>query len=376
MSYKSNLNTNLNTQHRKIAKNIFSKLQNASNIVLLTHTSLDPDALGSLLAMYFALKNNRTFASAKITPIIYEEPLENPTLQTLQNQDQHGLLIETLPDSENTNTNMPYSKSTRLFETADYILVLDTSTVKRAVPEDLQETLLKHQEKILIIDHHITPTDISEKYARHNFLQVPRPSTADLLYELMIENNFQLNYDIAFNLLYGILADTAQFRYLKNEHAFVLSYVQDLIKYLDTTTLQDIIQLLDIRISPNMLQYLQEATNNIRIENRVVSTFLDNIPQDVLKSDEFSDFKLHLLYKTLLSIKDMAIYISVMPSEKPNHYKISLRSAKEFDVSKIAQKFGGGGHKNASGCKIQASSANQALEMVLKEAEKVVEEMD
>ena len=40
-----------------------------------------------------------------------------------------------------------------------------------------------------------------------------------------------------------------------------------------------------------------------------------------------------------------------------NDWRISMRSKGEVDVNAIAQQFGGGGHKNASGCSARGSFA-------------------
>ena len=47
--------------------------------------------------------------------------------------------------------------------------------------------------------------------------------------------------------------------------------------------------------------------------------------------------------------------VAVVLKEKDDGIHCSLRSKFEFDCSKIAEVFGGGGHKNASGCKIENS---------------------
>ena len=41
--------------------------------------------------------------------------------------------------------------------------------------------------------------------------------------------------------------------------------------------------------------------------------------------------------------------MAIIWEEKKNKRRFSLRSVKDFDVSKLAAKFGGGGHKNAAG---------------------------
>lgn len=46
--------------------------------------------------------------------------------------------------------------------------------------------------------------------------------------------------------------------------------------------------------------------------------------------------------------------ISIVWAKRGGHYRVSLRSVGEVDVAKIAQKYGGGGHKNASGFTVPA----------------------
>jgi phosphoesterase RecJ-like protein len=37
----------------------------------------------------------------------------------------------------------------------------------------------------------------------------------------------------------------------------------------------------------------------------------------------------------------------------PDHWRVSMRSKGEVDINAVAKEFGGGGHKNASGCTVQ-----------------------
>lgn len=46
--------------------------------------------------------------------------------------------------------------------------------------------------------------------------------------------------------------------------------------------------------------------------------------------------------------------------QKDGRYRIDLRSRNDFDVSQIAKKFGGGGHKNAAGMTVEALPFEQA----------------
>jgi phosphoesterase RecJ-like protein len=49
-----------------------------------------------------------------------------------------------------------------------------------------------------------------------------------------------------------------------------------------------------------------------------------------------------------------AIQAAVFFKEAENgHWRVSLRSKGEIDVGRVARSFGGGGHKNASGCTLE-----------------------
>jgi phosphoesterase RecJ-like protein len=50
--------------------------------------------------------------------------------------------------------------------------------------------------------------------------------------------------------------------------------------------------------------------------------------------------------------------------EVENGYRVSLRSKGEINVAKIAEKFGGGGHKNAAGCFVQGNWDEKERELV------------
>ncbi|HMZ81893.1 MAG TPA: DHHA1 domain-containing protein, partial [Acidobacteriota bacterium] len=50
-----------------------------------------------------------------------------------------------------------------------------------------------------------------------------------------------------------------------------------------------------------------------------------------------------------LSVGEVEV-VAFFKEMQPDHFRISLRSKGNVNVAKIAEKFGGGGHRNASGC--------------------------
>jgi phosphoesterase RecJ-like protein len=57
------------------------------------------------------------------------------------------------------------------------------------------------------------------------------------------------------------------------------------------------------------------------------------------------------LYQLLQSVKGIEA-IMIVRQESPDRCTVGLRSRDAVDVSRIAKKYGGGGHKNASGLSI------------------------
>jgi phosphoesterase RecJ-like protein len=52
------------------------------------------------------------------------------------------------------------------------------------------------------------------------------------------------------------------------------------------------------------------------------------------------------------------------PEEKP-FFRVSMRSTDAVDVSAVCACFGGGGHKRAAGCSVEAASIYDAEEKIL-----------
>jgi phosphoesterase RecJ-like protein len=55
-----------------------------------------------------------------------------------------------------------------------------------------------------------------------------------------------------------------------------------------------------------------------------------------------------------LSVKAVQAAVFFKEAED-GHWRVSLRSKGEIDVGRVARSFGGGGHKNASGCTLEGS---------------------
>jgi phosphoesterase RecJ-like protein len=56
--------------------------------------------------------------------------------------------------------------------------------------------------------------------------------------------------------------------------------------------------------------------------------------------------------------------VCYMREVQPNAFRVSLRSKGNINVARVAEKFGGGGHKNASGCRVEGDWETKEKEII------------
>ena len=171
---------------------IFSAIQTAQNVVLLTHQSPDGDAMGSSLAVYHYIKSLNKAAQV-IVPNAFPE------------------FLAWMPGAENV---LIYEGNETLADTyldaADLIICTDFNAPKRIGA--LGDKMLTLTCPKVMIDHHLYPSDFADF-----IVSVPEaPSTCELVYDVLSTFNFQLSTDIATCLYTGLMTDTGNFSYNSN----------------------------------------------------------------------------------------------------------------------------------------------------------------
>ena len=67
------------------------------------------------------------------------------------------------------------------------------------------------------------------------------------------------------------------------------------------------------------------------------------------------------------SILGVEIAVAIRQPSSENKFRVSMRSVGEYDVSRICAAFGGGGHKRAAGCTVEALGIDDAERLIVKE---------
>lgn len=181
-------------------KSIFDK---EDYFLILTHKNADVDAVGSVLALKYYLK----------------EKNKNVAVGCESLNRQAKILVNNLEEK------IDYYRYTEEFGN---VIILDTSSMKKL---GIFENAVKKAENVVIIDHHEKNMH-AERYLYYN---EPLPSNAEIIYKFFPSKNEKYFKAI----LAGIIADTGRFKYA-NVHTF--ETVLDILK--KGTDFQEVLSLL------------------------------------------------------------------------------------------------------------------------------------
>ncbi len=289
-------------------------VQKAETIVIASHIDPDGDAVGSSLAWALLLK------------ILGKQVI-------VYNRDALPYSYEFLPGAEFLVDQLP--------ETCDLLCLLDCSEFERA-GKDLVEW--QGYDKSLCIDHHLT----SDSAADINLIYSRACATGELIYELALCLNPGFGLDVAVNLYTAILTDTGSFRY-SNATPASFAIAGDLVArgVAPWSVAQQVYEshpLGRIKLIGRVLETLRISASSKAAGVWVTQAMFD----ETGTNSEYSDGLVN--YPRSIA----GIEVAFMAREiGPQEYKLSFRSRGTVNVAALAAEFGGGGHHNAAGCRLQ-----------------------
>jgi phosphoesterase RecJ-like protein len=313
----------INNSSEKI-NTIREAIGKAQKILVTSHIRPDGDAVGSLIGLGLALR-----AAGKVVDMVLEDDIPSNFLH-LAGSDR---VINQYGDNY------------------DLAIILDCSDLKRA-----GNIFVSHFHADINIDHHITNLN----FADINFVNHEAAATAEILAELIPNIGLQIDQSIANALLNGIVTDTIGFR-TTSVQPNTLYIAADLIKMGADISSVYYKGLIEHTFSGS--RYWGYGLTKLSMQNTLVWTelTLEDRREAGYKGNDDAD-----LINVLSSIEGAKIAI-VFVEQQPGRVKISWRvcgqKESDLDVSQVALKFGGGGHKAAAGAVIDGS---------LKEIQKMV----
>ena len=300
-------------------KKVVANIKNNQNFLITSHTNLEGDALGSELAFYNLLKKLGKNA-------------------TVINEDRLPYGYDFLPYK---NKLIKFKGNLKNIE-FDCFVVLDCSDLSRTGEV---YRLNSGQKPILNIDHHIS----NQKFGNINWVESQASSCSEMIYKLYQALRLALDRDTAILLYTGILTDTGSFRY-SNATSFTHKAISELLKFnLDIPqiykSIYENIPFPDMKLLTRILPGIRQEA-----KGRVVWF---QVKRDMLRNKKlFFDLSEHVL-SFGRAIKDAQVVVLFKENlGVKNEIRVNFRSQGNVDVNKIAQFFGGGGHKTASGATI------------------------
>jgi len=191
------------------------------------------------------------------------------------------------------------------------------------------------------IDHHVTNLN----FAKLNLVAPEEVATSAILAEHLPGWGFELSRAVASALLTGIVSDTLGFR-TSNMTPKALRLAAILMER--GANLPELYNRALSRRSFQAARYWGEGLSRLQRDGRMVWTTLtldDRQRADYSGNDDAD------LVNVLSAIDDHDIAI-IFIEQNDNKVKVSWRSVPGYDVSKLAIKFGGGGHPAAAGAEI------------------------
>ena len=222
----------------------------------------------------------------------------------------------------------------------DAVILLECDGTRRALLEGLDECFL------INIDHHVS----GRNFAHINWIDSTVMATAELVFRLARLACVPVDRDIATCLYTGLMTDTGSFMFEgTNEHTFTVARELVLAGADPALCARHIY----FGHSTAKLRLLGAALSNLHREGPLAWIW---ITQEQMQRFGAREEDCEGLVNYALSIGDVqvAIFFRELPDGR---FRVSLRSKGEVNVSTVAEHFGGGGHKCASGCSVEGPLA-------------------
>ncbi len=288
---------------------ILEAVKKADKIVILTHEEPDGDAIGSALAVAFALKK---FGKKADVIIPDTPPMFNfmPGIETLKKESD--------------------------IKSYDLAIAVDASDGK--ILEGYTPYFENAKVKI-VVDHHGS----NKMYGDINFVDPVAPACCQILIEMFEYFKVELTKEIAICIMTGIITDTGGFKH--NATAETFEFTAEMLRL--GVNISEIYRKTLCTKTKASFELNRIATDRLELlENgKIAFTYITLEDEKKLNATRGDHEGIVEIGK---QIENVEVSIFLHESEKKG-FKISLRSIEYVNVADVAVMFGGGGHIKAAG---------------------------
>jgi len=320
------------TATTEILPRIVDEIRQRQRFVISSHVRPDGDAIGSQLAMAYALRH----LGKEVRIVDGDRP---PT----------PLLV--FPGVEAIEV------MAEIDDPGDAVIVMECG--------DLARTGVRGFERgfVINIDHHPGNT----MYGALNWFDLSAAACGEMVFDLVQALGVPLTKEIATHVYIAILTDTGSFHYSN-----ISPKTFEICRHCVEAGVDPPAVARSIFDSNNLgrLKLFGAVLSRMELDpsGRLATVYVDQqMATDCGGTYEDTEGLINLP----LTVKEIQAVV-FFKENGPNDWRISMRSKGDIDINVVAKQFGGGGHKNASGC-----SARGAFEDLKKQfSELILEQID
>lgn len=289
-------------------KDVFEQVK---TVAIGGHIRPDGDCVGSCMGLYLYLKENY------------------PDIHT-------DVYLEKIPDTfhfiEDTEKIQHTADEGKVY---DLFIALDCGDADRL---GFSKVLFEQAKKTFCVDHHIS----NRAFADENYIVPEASSASELVYNLM--ESEKVSKEVAECLYMGIAHDTGIFQYSCTSPQTMEIAAELMRKGIHAS---EIIEktYYEKTYAQNQIMGRALLESFMLMDGKCIASY---ISKKVMDFHEVTAQDLEGIVSQLRMTKgvEVAIFLYELNYQE---YKVSMRANGDVDVSRVAQYFGGGGHKKAAG---------------------------
>ena len=281
--------------------------------LITSHARPDGDAVGSVLALAEIIEQLGCRAD-----IVFADPVP--------------FIYHTLPNVHRIH----HTPSATLIDPdpATPAILLECDSIART-------GLLGLEGRTLInIDHHAS----GRPFGSVNWIDEDACAVAAMVYRIAIAAKVEITPSIATCLYAAILSDTGAFTYAcTNAETFALAHDLAAHGACPGQVARDVY----FSNPASKIRLLGTALSNLQCEGSLAWTWVTSDDMN-LAGAEAEDCEGVVNYLISIAGIESAVFLREIPDA--SQFRLSIRSKGKVDVAQVAESFGGGGHRSASGC--------------------------
>ena len=316
-------------------------LDGGTNVVICTHVNPDGDAIGSSLALKHYLERKGKQATVVVPNVFPDFLTWLPGADTILIYTKHQEQIRAVLDA------------------ADLVIVCDLNQPNRL--GGMEEVVMQNSAPRILIDHHLDP---NTEFCETIISEPAMCAAGEVICHILSQNGEidNISENEAICLYCAMMCDTGAFSFNSNRPVIYEHISHLLARGIDKDQIYRNVFWTASEARLRLQGYLLYVNMKVLHERHTAIMTLTNEARRRFKVKNGDTEGIVNIPLTMLGTR-LSIFINE-DTEHPGIMKLSLRSVGDFPCDQMASRFfNGGGHKNASGGKLQCSM-EEALEKV------------